>query len=182
MHILTVKLDDPFGTGASSRRRGLFDKIVEKKDATEEEKKSNEINSGIYCFDTKKLFDALSRVQNNNAQGEYYLTDVPALLCDAGEYISIYQHGDSREVSGINNRVELADLERLLCRRTIKRMMLDYGVTFIDPKNTYVSEQASIGRDTIIYPNVIIEGERASRGCNIRSGTRITNQNLHGAD
>jgi bifunctional UDP-N-acetylglucosamine pyrophosphorylase/glucosamine-1-phosphate N-acetyltransferase len=183
--ILTVKLDDPTGYGRIIRdEEGFFDKIVEQKDASEEEKKINEINSGIYCFDAKKLFDALSKVQNNNAQGEYYLTDVPALLRDAGEYVSIHQHGDAREVSGINNRVELADLERLLCRRTIKRMMLDYGVTFIDPKNTYISEQASIGRDTIIYPNVFIEGDtRIGDGCTIRSGTRITNSKIgHGVE
>ena len=183
--ILTVKLEDPTGYGRIIRdEEGFFDRIVEQKDASEEEKKINEINSGIYCFDTKKLFDALSKVQNNNAQGEYYLTDVPALLRDAGEYISIYQHGDAREVSGINNRVELADLERLLCRRTIKRMMLDYGVTFIDPKNSYISELASIGRDTIIYPNVSIEGDtRIGDGCTIRSGTRITNSKIgHGVE
>ena len=87
------------------------------------------------------------------------MTDVPALLREAGEDISLYHHTDAREVSGINNRIELADMERVLCRRTISKMMLDYGVSFIDPKNTYISEQANIGRDTVIYPNVTIEGE-----------------------
>lgn len=178
--ILTVKLDDPAGYGRIVRdSEGLFDKIVEQKDASEEEKSVNEINSGIYCFDTKKLFDALSKVKNDNAQGEYYLTDVPKLLREAGEGIAIYRHNDAHEIEGINNRVQLADLERILCRRTIKRMMLDYGVTFIDPKNTYVSEEASIGRDTVIYPNVIIEGgTRIGDGCTIRSGTRITNSKI----
>lgn len=178
--ILTVKLDDPAGYGRIVRdSEGLFDKIVEQKDASEEEKAVSEINSGIYCFDTKKLFDALSKVKNDNAQGEYYLTDVPRLLREAGEDIAIYRHNDAHEIEGINNRVQLADLERILCRRTIKRMMLDYGVTFIDPKNTYVSEQASIGRDTVIYPNVTIEGDtRIGDGCTIRSGTRITNSKI----
>jgi bifunctional UDP-N-acetylglucosamine pyrophosphorylase/glucosamine-1-phosphate N-acetyltransferase len=178
--LLTVKLDDPKGYGRIVRDpEGLFDRIVEQKDATEEERKIKEINAGIYCFDAKKLFDALSQVKNENAQGEYYLTDVPALLSDAGEAVSLYQHTDAREVSGINNRVDLADLERVLCRRTISKMMLDYGVTFIDPKNTYVSEQASIGRDTIIYPNVMIEGEtNIGDGCTIRLGTRITNSRI----
>ena len=178
--ILTVKLDDPTGYGRIVRdSEGLFDKIVEQKDASDEEKAVNEINSGIYCFDTKKLFDALSKVQNNNSQGEYYLTDVPHLLRDAGEDIAIYRHNDAHEIEGINNRVQLADMERILCRRTIRRMMLDYGVTFIDPKNTYVSEQASIGRDTVIYPNVTIEGDtRIGDGCTIRSGTRISNSKI----
>jgi bifunctional UDP-N-acetylglucosamine pyrophosphorylase/glucosamine-1-phosphate N-acetyltransferase len=183
--LLTVKLDDPKGYGRVVRdEEGLFDKIVEQKDATDEEKKIKEINAGIYCFNTRKLFDALSKVQNNNAQGEYYLTDVPALLRDAGEAVSLYQHTDAREVSGVNNRVDLADLERVLCRRTISKMMLDYGVTFIDPKNTYISEQASVGRDTIIYPNVTIEGEtNIGDGCTIRAGTRITNSRIgHGVE
>ena len=178
--ILTVKLDDPTGYGRIVRdEEGLFDKIVEQKDATEEEKTVNEINSGIYCFDTKKLFDSLSKVQNNNAQGDYYLTDVPKLLRESGEDIAIYRHNDVHEIEGVNNRVQLADMERILCRRTIKRMMLDYGVTFIDPKNTYVSEQAGIGRDTVIYPNVTIEGDtRIGDGCTIRSGTRISNSKI----
>lgn len=183
--LLTVKLEDPTGYGRILRDQGgLFERIVEQKDASEEERKIKEINAGIYCFNTRKLFDALSKVQNNNSQGEYYLTDVPALLRDAGEAVSLYQHTDAREVSGINNRAELADLERILCRRTISKMMLDYGVTFIDPKNTYISEQASVGRDTIIYPNVSIEGEtNIGDGCTIRAGTRITNSRVgHGVE
>lgn len=178
--ILTVKLDDPTGYGRIVRDEGgIFDKIVEQKDASPEERQINEINSGIYCFDTKKLFAALSSVQNDNSQGEYYLTDVPSLLSDGGEAVSLYHHTDAREVSGINNRIELADLERVLCRRTISKMMLDYGVSFIDPKNSYISEQANIGRDTLIYPNVSIEGESIiGDGCVIRSGTRITNSRI----
>ncbi len=178
--ILTVKLDDPNGYGRVVRDdAGFFSKIVEQKDATEAEKQINEINSGIYCFNTKKLFAALSKVQNNNVQGEYYLTDVPALLREAGEDISLYNHTDTREVSGINNRAELADLERIFCRRTISKMMLDYGVSFINPKNTCVSESANIGRDTVIYPNVAIEGKTViGDGCTVRAGTRITNSRI----
>ncbi len=178
--ILTVKLDDATGYGRIIRdNEGLFDKIVEQKDASEEEKNVKEINSGIYCFNTKKLFDALSKVKNDNAQNEYYLTDAPRLLRESGEAVAIYRHNDAHEIEGINNRVQLADMDRILCRRTIKRMMLDYGVTFIDPKNTYVSEQAGIGRDTVIYPNVTIEGDtRIGDGCTIRSGTRISNSKI----
>jgi len=156
--ILTVKLEDPTGYGRIVRdSAGLFDRIVEQKDASEEIRQIKEINSGIYCFNTRKLFEALSSVQNNNAQGEYYLTDVPGLLSNMGEDISLFHHTDAREVSGINNRAELADLEYILRRRTVSKMMLDYGVSFIDPKTAYISEQANIGRDTIIYPNVTIE-------------------------
>ena len=183
--ILTVRLKDPSGYGRIIRdREGLFEKIVEQKDADENERQVNEINAGIYCFDTRKLFESLAKVQNNNAQGEYYLTDVPGLLREAGEDVAIFLHSDAYEVEGVNNRVQLADLERVLNRRTISRLMLDYGVTFIDPKNTYVSEQARIGRDTIIYPNVTIEGEtEIGDGCTIRSGTRITDSRVgHGVE
>ena len=183
--ILTVKLDDPSGYGRIVRdNEGLFNEIVEQKDATDDERKIKEINSGIYCFDTRKLFAALSRVKNENSQNEYYLTDVPTLLREIGDDIAIYHHNDSFEIEGINNRVQLADMERVLCRRVIKKMMLDYGVSFIDPKNTYISEQASIGRDTVIFPNVKIEGEtEIGDGCTIRSNTRITNSKIgHGVE
>jgi bifunctional UDP-N-acetylglucosamine pyrophosphorylase/glucosamine-1-phosphate N-acetyltransferase len=178
--ILTVKLKDPTGYGRIVRdREGLFEKIVEQKDADENERQIAEINAGIYAFSTRKLFAALEKVRNDNAQGEYYLTDVPALLREAGEDIAIFQHGDAYEVEGVNNRAQLADLERLLNRRTITRLMLDYGVTFIDPKNVYVSEAAKIGRDTVIYPNVTIEGEtEIGDGCTIRSGTRISGSKI----
>ena len=183
--ILTVKLDDPTGYGRIVRDdHGLFDRIVEQKDATEDERKVKEINSGIYCFDTRKLYEALSQVKNENAQGEYYLTDVPGLLRERGENIAIYHHADPHEIEGINNRVQLADLERVLNRRTIKRLMLDYGVTFIDPYNSYVSAEAQIGRDTVIFPHVAIEGAtEIGDGCTIRAGTRITNSKIgHGVE
>jgi bifunctional UDP-N-acetylglucosamine pyrophosphorylase/glucosamine-1-phosphate N-acetyltransferase len=183
--ILTVKLKDPTGYGRIVRDEGgMFERIVEQKDATDDEKQIAEINAGIYCFDTRKLFSALSKVQNHNSQGEYYLTDVPALLRADGEDVAIHQHPDANEIEGVNNRAQLADLERVLNRRTISKLMLDYGVTFIDPTNTYVSEQAIIGRDTVIHPNVTIEGATViGDGCTIRSGTRLTNARVgHGVE
>jgi bifunctional UDP-N-acetylglucosamine pyrophosphorylase/glucosamine-1-phosphate N-acetyltransferase len=181
--ILTVKLDDPTGYGRVVRDdAGLFDHIVEQKDATEDERRIKEINAGIYCFETRKLFQTLSSVKNENAQGEYYLTDVPALLRSEG--VAIYHHTDAHEIEGINNRVQLADLERVLNRRTIRKLMLDYGVTFIDPYNSYISAEAQIGRDTVIFPHVSIEGASLiGDGCTIRSGTRITNSKIgHGVE
>ena len=183
--ILTVKLADPTGYGRVVRDEGgLFEKIVEQRDATDEEKTLNEINAGIYAFETVELFATLSKVSNDNAQGEYYLTDVPGMLEVEGADVALYQHHDAQEVEGVNNRVQLADLERILCRRTISRLMLDYGVTFIDPKNAYVSEAASIGRDTVIHPNVTIEGRTTiGDGCTIRAGTRLTNAKIgHGVE
>jgi len=175
--ILTVRLSDPAGYGRIVRRDdGEFDRIVEQKDATDEEKQINEINAGIYCFNARKLFSALTAVKNNNSQGEYYLTDVPALLNDAGEAVTIFQHGDAQEIEGVNNRAQLADLERTVRRRNVWRLMLEGGVTFIDPKNAYVSSDSVIGRDTTIYPNVSIEGRtRIGSGCVLRPGSRLVN-------
>lgn len=174
--LLTVKLDDPRGYGRIIRdSEGRFERIVEQKDATAEEKQLNEINAGIYCFDTRALFRALERVKPENAQGEYYLTDVPGILRADGEDVSIFLHTDAREVSGINTRVELAEFENILRRRTLRKLMIDSGVTLIDPAHTYISPQAQIGRDTIIYPDVHIEGDTTiGEDCEIRSGTRLS--------
>jgi bifunctional UDP-N-acetylglucosamine pyrophosphorylase/glucosamine-1-phosphate N-acetyltransferase len=178
--MLTVRLEDPTGYGRIVRdEEGRFQKIVEQKDATPEERQIKEINAGIYCFETRSLFSALARVQPANAQGEYYLTDVPGILRADGEDVSIFLHGDAREVSGINTRVELAEFERILRQRTLRRLMLDGGVTFIDPAHTYVSAEAQVGRDCVIYPDVHIEGNTIiGDDCEIRSGTRITNSRI----
>lgn len=178
--VLTVKLDDPFGYGRIIRDGGSqFAKIVEQKDATDTEKLIAEINSGIYCFEGRKLFDALAKVQNNNEQGEYYLTDVPRILKDAGETVSIFTHDRPIEVEGVNDRKQLAAIEKMINDKTIEKLMKESGATFIDPRNAYVSAQAVIGRDTVIYPNVTIEGETViGSGCIIRSGTRLSNAKI----
>lgn len=178
--VLSVKLDDPTGYGRIVRdREGLFERIVEQKDATAEERQIAEVNAGIYCFEARALFTALAQVRPANAQGEYYLTDVPGILRARGEDVGVYQHTDAREVSGINTRLELADFERLLQRRTMLRLMLESGVTLIDPKRTYISSETQIGRDTVIYPDVHIEGATViGDECVIRSGTRITNSRI----
>ncbi len=177
--ILTVKLENPTGYGRIvCDEKGGFVKIVEQRDATPEEKQIREINSGIYCFETTKLFAALDRVEPTNQQAEYYLTDVPAILLAEGARIAIYLHTDAREVSGINTRADLAEFENLLRRSTIRGLMSE-GVTFIDPSHSYVGEDARIGRDCVIYPNVLIEGRTMiGEGSVIRSGSRITNAKI----
>jgi len=178
--LLSVRLDDPIGYGRVVRdAENRFERIVEQKDATPEERQINEINAGIYCFETGALFSALERVQPANAQGEYYLTDVPGILRADGAAVSVFLHTDAREVSGINTRVELAEFERLLRHRTLRRLMLDSGVTIVDPSHTYVSPEAKIGNDTVIHPGVHIEGGTIiGEGCEIRPGTRISNSRL----
>lgn len=177
---LTVKLKDPTGYGRVVRNADdSFDRIVEQKDATEEERAINEINAGIYCFDTQKLFDALLRINNNNAQGEYYLTDVPHIMKADGATVSIFECSDAAEVEGVNDRRQLAAMDIELRRRNIERLMLESGVSFIDPSSAYISSRATIGRDTVVYQNVTIEGaSTVGEGCVIRPGVRIVNSQI----
>jgi bifunctional UDP-N-acetylglucosamine pyrophosphorylase/glucosamine-1-phosphate N-acetyltransferase len=178
--ILSVRLENPTGYGRIVRdSHDRFVRIVEQKDATPEERQLKEINSGIYCFDARKLFEALGKVKPTNEQGEYYLTDVPQILLSDGEKVNVYVHHDAREVSGVNTRAELAEFENLLRRNGIRKLMIEGGVTFIDPSHAYVSPQTEIGRDSIIYPGVSIEGNSViGERCEVRAGTRITNSRL----
>ena len=177
--ILTVKLENPTGYGRIVRdERNNFARIVEQKDANAEEKLIREINSGIYCFDTTKLFAALEQVQPTNQQQEYYLTDAPAILLSGGEKIELFVISDQREVSGINSRAELAEFENLMRRSTVRSLMLA-GVTFIDPAHAYISATAQIGRDCVIHPNVTVEGATViGENCVLRSGCRISNSRI----
>src|SRR5688572_1639330 len=177
--VLTVKLENPTGYGRVVRdAENRFSRIVEQKDANNEENLIREINSGIYCFDTTKLFTALEQVQPTNQQQEYYLTDAPAILLASGEQVELLVINDAREVSGINSRAELAEFENLMRRSTIRSLMLD-GVTFIDPGHAYISATAQIGRDCVIHPDVIIEGSTViGENCVVRSGSRISNSQI----
>jgi bifunctional UDP-N-acetylglucosamine pyrophosphorylase/glucosamine-1-phosphate N-acetyltransferase len=178
--ILSVRLENPTGYGRIIRdNNGEFRKIVEQRDATEEERQVREINSGIYCFESTALFDALRKVEPKNDQGEYYLTDVAEIILGSGGTVSVYLISDPREVSGVNTRAELAEFENLVRRSAIRRLMIESGVTFIDPSHAYISAEAQIGRDTIIHPNVTIEGKTViGEGCVIRVGARITSSRL----
>ena len=178
--ILSVELQNPTGYGRMVRNDdGSFARIVEHKDATTDQKQIREINSGIYCFEAGDLFQALRRVRPVNEQGEYYLTDVAEIILSLGGTVSVYLHDDPREVSGINTRAELAEFENLLRRNTIRRLMIETGVTFIDPSHAYIGPEVQVGSDCIIYPDVSIEGKSViGEGCVIRSGVRITNSRL----
>jgi bifunctional UDP-N-acetylglucosamine pyrophosphorylase/glucosamine-1-phosphate N-acetyltransferase len=178
--ILSVRLENPTGYGRMIRDdAGGFAKIVEQKDATDDERQVREINTGIYCFESAKLVAALARIKPNNQQGEYYLTDVPAILKSDGDQVAIHLHNDAREVSGVNTRAELAEFENLVRRNTIRRLMLEDGVTFVDPSHTYVSSEATVGRDTVIQPNVHIQGKSViGEACEIHQGSRITDSRV----
>lgn len=178
--ILSVRLEVPTHYGRIVRdEHDAFRKIVEERDATEEQRQIKEINSGIYCFESRDLFRALRKIEPANDQGEYYLTDVPGIILSSGGKVGVYLHTDAREVYGVNTRAELSEFENLLRRATIRRLMTESGVTFIDPSHAYVSAEARIGRDSIIHPDVTIEGKSViGEGCVIRAGVRITNSRL----
>jgi bifunctional UDP-N-acetylglucosamine pyrophosphorylase/glucosamine-1-phosphate N-acetyltransferase len=177
---MSVRLENPTGYGRVVKNdAGEFVKIVEQKDASDEERQIREINVGIYCFDNTKLFAALKQIKPNNSQGEYYLTDVPGILKSQGDTIAVYQHNDAREVSGINTRAELAEFENLVRRNTVRRLMIESGVTFVDPSHAYVSSEAQVGRDTVIHPDVHIEGDTViGDTCEIHQGVRIVNSHI----
>jgi bifunctional UDP-N-acetylglucosamine pyrophosphorylase / glucosamine-1-phosphate N-acetyltransferase len=156
--ILTAKPEDPTGYGRIIRNsEGTVERNVEHKDASEEERKVTEINTGTYCFDNKALFDALKKVNNDNVQGEYYLPDVIEILKDAGEVVAAYQTPDFNETLGVNDRVALSKAESFMKKRINERHMRN-GVTLIDPEQTYISDDAEIGSDTVIYPGTVILG------------------------
>ena len=177
--VLTAIADDPFAYGRIIRDvNGKLVKIVEEKDATEQEKKIKEINSGIYCFDNKLLFEMLEKVKNDNNQGEYYLPDVLALIREQKEIIETYLCDDFDETFGVNDRVALAYAENVMRNRINTKHMLA-GVTLVDPTNTYIAPNAIIGRDTTIYPNVTIKSNTIiGEDCQIKPNSYLENAQI----
>ena len=156
--ILTALAEDPFGYGRVIRAKdGSVTKVVEEKDANEEERAVQEINTGTYCFDNKELFEALEKVDNNNAQGEYYLPDVLEMVKDKNEKVSAYQLENMDEALGVNNRVALAQATTIMKNRINEEHMVN-GVTLVDPNNTYIETDVKIGQDTVVEPGVYLKG------------------------
>lgn len=174
--VLTAIADNPFAYGRIIRDvNGRLVKIVEEKDATEQERKIKEINSGIYCFDNKLLFEMLEKVKNDNNQGEYYLPDVLGLVREQKEIIETYLCDDFDETFGVNDRVALAYAENVMRNRINTKHMLA-GVTLVDPNNTYIAPNAVIGRDTTIYPNVTIKSNTViGEDCQIKPNSYLEN-------
>lgn len=171
--LLSAYVDDPTGYGRIIRddNKEVL-KIVEHKDCNEEELKVNEMNAGMYCFDIKSLLSSLEELNNNNVQGEYYLTDVIGILKDKKEKVGALVT-DYEDTLGVNSRAQLAEVEKVL-RKRINKFHLDNGVTLIDPDTTYIGTDVIIGKDTIIYPNNILEGyTKIGEGCTILQNSRI---------
>lgn len=177
--VLTATVDNPFGYGRIVTDEGGFiKKIVEEKDANEDEKLINEINSGVYIFSGKSLLENLSNLDTNNSQGELYLTDIIEILNNKGEKIGKYNVEDSSEILGVNSRIQLVDSERILKTR-INERLLSEGVTIFDKENTAIGPNVKIGRDTKIYPGVRILGDSEIGENNILEGdTRIENSKI----
>ena len=177
--VLTAKMPDATGYGRIIRDLdGSLEKIVEEKDANEFEKKINEVNAGVYCFDVQKLFGALEKIGNNNSQGEYYLPDALTILKDAGEKIGAFRANYADETLGINSRVQLAAADKIF-RMKKNNELMEAGVTIIDPNTTFIDYDVKIGQDTIIYPNTYIEGNTTiGEDCAIGPNIRFTDMKV----
>lgn len=177
--VLTTDLENPHGYGRIIRdQKGQLEKIVEEKDATGEQKAVKEINSGIYCFNAGALKKALPQIKNDNAQGEYYLTDVLTIIKDMGLKVGLYKTVDYEEIMAVNSREQLAEVENIMRKRIILKHM-EQGVTFIDPGSTYIDKNVRIGRDTIIYPGAMLMGNTTiGEDCIIGQNCRIEDSSI----
>lgn len=157
--VLTSVLPDGERYGRIIRNTsGMVEKIVEAKDCNEEELAVKEINTGIFCFNNKLLFEGLKDIKNENAQNEYYLTDLVEIFNQKGHSVHAMIVDDPEETMGVNDRVDLAKAAAWMKRHVNRKHMLN-GVTILDPENTYIDVDVEIGMDTVIYPNVHIQGQ-----------------------
>lgn len=174
--VLTAHMDNPFGYGRIVRdAEGNVQGIVEEKDADAQQKLIKEVNTGIYCLECPLMFEVLSTLTCDNAQGEYYLTDVLTKLNAADRKVGGVVTEDSDMVMGINSRRQLAEAESVMRERILGKLM-DAGVTIMDPASTFIESSVKIGRDTIIYPFTWLEGTtEIGEDCEIGPSVRFTN-------
>ena len=171
--LITAVLENPKGYGRIIRDENGFSAIIEHKDCSEEQLKTKECNAGMYCIETEELLESLKEIGCENAQNEYYITDIPKILSQKGHRVGTYILENNDEMLGINDRIQLAEATEELRKRSIKKHM-EQGVTFINPNSCYVSFEAKIGMDTIIYPNCIIEGDtQIGEDCIIGPDSRL---------
>lgn len=172
--VVTARIGDPTGLGrVVMNRDGVIAKIVEHRDASPEELLIDEINTSVYCFRRALLAPALRRIVPNNAQGEYYLTDVIEVLAAAGHRVGAFRVADPSEAVGINDRQQLAAAESVL-RRRVNESLLRNGVTMWDPGNTFVDATVTVGRDVTLLPGVVLQGDTSiGDGCEIGPNCRL---------
>jgi bifunctional UDP-N-acetylglucosamine pyrophosphorylase/glucosamine-1-phosphate N-acetyltransferase len=178
--LITALVDEPFGYGRVVRGKTGIMRVVEEKDATAAQKKIREINAGIYCFEKKFLLASLDALGKNNAQGEYYLPDTIALARKKKLKVSALVCQDAEEVLGVNTRLDLGRAEAVLRGRTNRKWMLE-GVTLLDPGSTFIGDEVMIGRDTVLYGYVRLEGKtRLGEACTVFPGARIADSTIGG--
>jgi len=172
--VVTAEFDDPTGYGRIVRdEHGNVIKIVEQRDASDEEKKIKEINSGLYCFTISSLLESLKKLTNDNDQGEFYITDTIGILIKEGFKAGAMKLENPAEILGINDRVQLYQASEHIRRRILEEHMKS-GVTIIDPATTYIDEGVKIGIDTVVYPGTIIEGNTViGEDCIIGPNSRL---------
>ena len=165
---LAMDLEDPSGYGRMVvDGEGLLARIVEDKDATPEERRITLVNSGVACWDIQKLTSVLSRIKPNNAKREYYLTDAAALLRNLGERVGVVRADHPEETHGINNRVDLSEVEAIWRRRILEHWMRE-GVTIVDPTTTYIDSEVVLAADVKILPGTMLQGAtHVETGCEI---------------
>ena len=178
--VITAILDDATGYGRIVRGAdGHVTKIVEQKDASEEEKAIKEVNSGMYVFDGEALLYALSKLTPNNAQGEYYLTDTVEILLGIGKRVGAYAVKNEEDIRGINDRVQLNESEKIMQGRINDKLMRS-GVTMRLPESVYIEADVEVGPDTEIEPNVVLKkGTRIGSGCLVGMSSRLDRAIIH---
>ncbi len=177
--VMTADAGNPNGYGRIVRRNQTeVDSIVEQRDATPEILQIVEVNSGIYVFNAPALFDALSKISSNNAQREYYLTDVIGILVSQRKQVGGFKIRSAEEILGINTRQDLAAIDRIMRRRKCESLMAE-GVTILDPPSTFIDDDVQIGADSVIYPSVQIYGNTViGEDVTIHSFARISNTKI----
>jgi len=176
--VLTATVDDPRGYGRVLRQGGRVTRIVEERDATDDQKKIAEINTSVYAFDARRLWPALAEVRADNDQGEYYLTDVLGILARAGARVDAVPVADAAEAMGVNDRKQLAAAAAIQRRRILDALM-EAGVTIVDPATTYVDDTVTIGPDTTVHPQTVLEAATViGSGCVIGAGCHVTGSRL----
>ncbi len=176
--VVTAMTDRAYGYGRIVRSGGHIARIVEERDASPAERRIKEINSGVYAFDLGPLFPALEKIASENAQGEYYLTDLVSVYRRRRRPIETLVLPDMSEIRGINSRTELAEVAALV-RQGKNEELMGAGVTIVDPATTYIDDDVEVGTDTVIHPGVVLEGRtRVGAACEIHSFVRVVDSTL----
>jgi bifunctional UDP-N-acetylglucosamine pyrophosphorylase/glucosamine-1-phosphate N-acetyltransferase len=176
--VVTASVERPYGYGRIIRSEGRISKIVEERDASAAERSVREINAGIYAFDLAPLFDSLRSIASQNAQGEFYLTDLIGIYRRRGLVVETVLAENPDEIRGVNSRTELGEVGKLVRQKKNEELMAA-GVTLVDSATTYVDVDATVGPDTIIHPGVVIEGATVvGSACEIRSNVCLQNATI----